>query len=75
MSLPHIKRETDGGRKSGYYAAILSGKNDHSLWSAKYSGAVCELLSHQHRNDFTYYTGKKNDFYISTQNAQGLNRI
>ena len=33
MSLPHIKRETDGGQKSGYYAAILSGKNDSGLWS------------------------------------------
>ena len=30
-SSPHIiKRETDSGRKAGYYAAILS---DHGLWS------------------------------------------
>ena len=27
------KRETDGGRKFGYYAAILSGKNGRSLRS------------------------------------------
>ena len=31
--MPHvIKRETDSGRKSGYYAAILSGKEDHGIW-------------------------------------------
>ena len=29
-SSPHVaKRETDSGQKVGYYAAILSGKNDH----------------------------------------------
>ena len=34
MSSPHVtKCETDSGQKSGYYAAILSGKNDHGLWS------------------------------------------
>ena len=28
-AIPHVtKRETDSGRKSGYYAAILSGKED-----------------------------------------------
>ena len=32
--ITHIsKREIDGGRKFGYYAAILSGKNDSGLWS------------------------------------------
>ena len=31
-SSPHVtKHEMDGGLKSAYYAAILSGKNDHSL--------------------------------------------
>ena len=30
---PHItKHKTDSGRKPGYYATILSGKEDHSLW-------------------------------------------
>ena len=33
-SSPHVtKREMDGGQKSRYYAAILSGKNDCGLWS------------------------------------------
>ena len=31
-AIPHVtKRETDSGRKSGYYAAILSGKEDCSI--------------------------------------------
>ena len=34
ISSPHVtKHETDGGWKSGYYVAILSGQNDRSLWS------------------------------------------
>ena len=32
-SLHITKREMDGGQKSRYYAAILSGKNDCGLWS------------------------------------------
>ena len=33
-SSPRVtKRETDGGRKSAYHAAILSGKNDSGLWN------------------------------------------
>ena len=49
-SSSHVnKRETDSGRKSGYYAAILSGKNDRGLMELKYSKAVCELFSHQRR--------------------------
>ena len=49
-SSPHVtKREMDGGQKSRYYAAILSGKNDRGLWSLSTAGAVCELLSHQCR--------------------------
>ena len=32
-AIPHVtKRETDSGRKSGYYAAILSGKEDRGIW-------------------------------------------
>ena len=32
-AIPHVtKREMDSGRKSGYYAAILSGKEDRSIW-------------------------------------------
>ena len=47
MSSPYeTKREMDGGRKAGYYVAILICKNDCSLW---YGGAVCELFSHQCR--------------------------
>ena len=31
-AIPQVtKRETDSGQKSGYYAAILSGKEDHGL--------------------------------------------
>ena len=31
-AIPHVtKRETDSGRKSGYYAAILSGKEDRGI--------------------------------------------
>ena len=31
IAIPHItKRKTDSGQKSGYYTAILSGKEDHS---------------------------------------------
>ena len=34
MSSPRVtKHEMDGGRKSAYYVAILSGKNDCGLWS------------------------------------------
>ena len=29
----NTKRKTDSERNSGYYAAILSGKEDHGLWS------------------------------------------
>ena len=33
-AIPHItKRETDTGQTSGYYAAILSSKEDGGLWS------------------------------------------
>ena len=32
-AIPHVtKRKTDSGRKSGYYAAILSGMEDHGIW-------------------------------------------
>ena len=35
MSSPHVtKCEMDSGRKSGYYAAILSGKNDRGVKSS-----------------------------------------
>ena len=31
-TIPHVtKREMDSGRKSGYYAAILSSKEDHGI--------------------------------------------
>ena len=32
-AIPHVtKHETDSGRKSRYYAAILSGKEDRDIW-------------------------------------------
>ena len=42
-AIPRVtKRTTDSGRKSGYYAIILSGKEDLSM-ECKYSEAICEL--------------------------------
>ena len=52
----------DSGQKSGYYAAILSGKNDHGLWS----------LSTVEQFASSFLTSAIS--YIYTQNAQGLNR-
>ena len=53
------KHETDSGWQARHYTLSFE-------WSMerKYSGAVCELLSHQ----------RKKWFYIFTQNAQGLNK-
>ena len=45
------------------YAAILSGKNDHSLWSLSTAEQFVSSFLTSARSDFT-----------STQNAQGLNR-
>ena len=44
-AIPHItKRKTDSGWKSGYYAGILSGKEDLSV-ERKYSEAIWELTA------------------------------
>ena len=63
--IPITKRETGGGQKFGYYAAILSGKNDHGLQS---------LSTAEHFASSFFFTSAGGDFYIYTQNAQGLNR-
>ena len=46
-AIPNVtKHKTDSGRKSGYYAPILSGKEDHGLWSLSiYSEALCEITA------------------------------
>ena len=43
-AIPHVtKRKTNSGRKSGYYAAILSGKEECGIWrlsTAKHFGSL-----------------------------------
>ena len=51
------------GQKSGYYTAILSGKNDRGLWSVSTA------------EQFANSSLRRKGFYICTQNAQDLNRI
>ena len=57
-AIPHInKRKMDSGQKSGYYSAILSGKEDRA-WSMelKYSEALCDLTaSTRHAGKFIYF--------------------
>ena len=54
-SSPQVtKCETDGGRKSGYFAVIFSGKNDRGLWSLTQSSlqapssSAQEVILHLH---------------------------
>ena len=55
MSSPHVtKRETDGGRKSGYYDAILSGKNDCGLWSLSTAEQFASSFLASAGSDFTF---------------------
>ena len=54
-SSPHItKRETDSGRKAGYYVAILSGKNDRSLWSVSTAEQFVSFFLTSAGSDFTF---------------------
>ena len=41
-------RKTDSGRKSGYYAAILSDREDCSLWSLGHSKLLFSFWSFLH---------------------------
>ena len=57
-SSPHVtKRETDGGRKSGYYDAILSGKNDRGLWSLSTAEQFGSSFLTSAESDFTSTPG------------------
>ena len=61
---PHVhvtKCEMDNGRKSGYHAAILSGKNDYGLRSIQRSCLQAP------------FSPAQEVIYIYSQNAQGLN--
>ena len=48
------KRETDGGRKLGYYAAILSGKNDRGLQSLSTVEHFASSFLTSAGSDFTF---------------------
>ena len=53
--ITHVtKRETDGGRKSGYYATILSGKNDHGLQSLSTVEQFASSFLTSAGSDFTF---------------------
>ena len=53
--ITHItKRETDGGRKFGYYAAILSGKNDRGLLSLSTTEHFASSFLTSAGSDFTF---------------------
>ena len=54
-SSPHVtKHKTDGGWKSGYYAIILSGQNDHSLWSLSTAEQFVSSFLTSAESDFTF---------------------
>jgi len=40
------ERPTNSGRKSGYYAVILSGREDCSLWSLGHSKLIISFWSY-----------------------------
>ena len=48
------KRETDGGRKIGYYAAILSGKNGRGLRSLSTAERFASSRLTSAGSDFTF---------------------
>ena len=53
--ITHVtERKTVGGRKSGYYAAILSGKNDRSLRSLSTAEQFASSFLTSTRSDFTF---------------------
>ena len=54
-SLPHVTNvETNSGQKSGYFAAILSGKNDSCLWSVSTGEQFVSSFLTSARNNFTF---------------------
>ena len=54
-SIPHIpKHEMDSGRKGGYYATNLSGKNDCGLWSASIAEQFASSFLTSTGSDFTF---------------------
>ena len=54
-SSPHVaERETDSGWKSGYYAAILSGKTDHGIWSLSTVEKFVSSFLTSAESDFTF---------------------
>ena len=54
-SSPHVtERETVGERKSGYYAAILSGKNDRGLRSLSTAEQFASSFLTSAGSDFTF---------------------
>ena len=54
-SSPHVtKREMASGQKVRYYAAILSGKNDYSLWSVSTAEQFVSSFLTSAGSDFTF---------------------
>ena len=57
-AIPHVtKRETDSGQKSGYYTAILSGKEDRGIWRpffATQNGSVVSEFPSTFRFTFVF---------------------
>ena len=54
-SSPRVtKHKTDSGRKSAYYAAILSGKNDCGLWSLSTAEQFASSFLTSTGSDFTF---------------------
>ena len=52
---PHVaERKTDSGQKSVHYAAILSGKNDSSLWSLSTVEQFASSFLTNAGSDFTF---------------------
>ena len=55
MYSPHVtKHETDSGWKAGYCATILSGKNDHGLWSVSIAKSFVSPYFPSTGSDFTF---------------------
>ena len=44
----------DSGQKSRYYAAILSGKNDHSIWSVSTAEQFVSSFLTSAESEFTF---------------------
>ena len=48
------KRETNSRRKAGYYATILSGKQNSSLWSVSSGEQFADSFFMSAKSDFTF---------------------